>query len=191
MLVKQGIPVSPGIAIGKAAVLGHDELRPPRRMINRSEAELELRRFDRAVVQATREIEEEISRLDQEFQLPHQVLESHRDMIRDPALRGQVEKIVRTEHINVESALAQVLEGYYRRFEEMQSAYIAERAQDIREIERKLLRVLLGKRSREVRRIPPDSVIVAHNLTPAEAAGLKADKVLGFALDGGGRTSHT
>ncbi|MGH9362557.1 MAG: phosphoenolpyruvate-utilizing N-terminal domain-containing protein, partial [Thermoanaerobaculia bacterium] len=63
MMVKKGIPVSPGIAIGAALVLGTDELRAPRRAITRGEAEGELKCFDRAVAQATREIQEEIERL--------------------------------------------------------------------------------------------------------------------------------
>src|SRR6266511_1638164 len=110
MRVKQGTAVSPGIAIGEVVLLGRDELRAPRRSIARGEVDAELRRFDRAVAQATREVDEEIQRFDSRVQIPHQVLESHRDMIRDPALRAAVERIVRSEHLSSESALSQVME---------------------------------------------------------------------------------
>jgi phosphotransferase system enzyme I (PtsI) len=191
MLVKRGIPVSPGIAIAEAVVLGTDDLHAARRAIPRSEIELELKRFDRAISLATKEIDEEISRFDRDSQLPHQIMESHRNMLRDPALRSAVEKVVRTDHLGAESALSQVLEGYYRQFEEMESEYISERAQDIREIERKLLRILLGKRPRDLRRVAHEAVVVAHNLTPGETAAFNKEKVQGFAIDVGGRTSHT
>src|SRR6185369_11930620 len=158
MLVKQGTAVSPGIAIGEVVLLDRDDLRAPRRAIARGEVEAELRRFDRAVAQASREVDEEIQRFDSQVQIPHQILESHRDMIRDPALRSAVEKIVRAEHLSSETALAQVMEGYYRRFEAMESRYISERAQDIREIEQRILGVLLGRRSRDVRRLAEPAV---------------------------------
>jgi phosphotransferase system enzyme I (PtsI) len=191
MRVKQGTAVSPGIALGEVILLGRDELRAPRRSVARGEVDAELRRFDRAVAQATREVDEEIQRFDSRVKIPHQVLESHRDMIRDPALRAAVERIVRSEHLSSESALSQVMEGFYRRFEEMESKYISERAQDIREIEQRLLSILLGKRPRDVHHLAHQAVVVAHSLTPGETAAFNREKVLGFAIDVGGRTSHT
>ena len=97
MLIQHGIPVSPGIAIGEAVVLASDEFQIPQRAIVKGEVDGELRRFDRAVGQATREIEEEVARFDRELELPHQILESHRNMIHDPALHSAVERIIRTD----------------------------------------------------------------------------------------------
>ena len=192
MLIQHGIPVSPGIAISEAAVISMDELQVPHRSIERGEVEGELRRLNRAIGQATREVEESIARLrTEEVALPLQILESHRNMIQDPVLHSAVEKSVRTSLVGAETALSGVLEGYYRRFEALESEYISERAQDLREIERKLLRALLGKRPRGPARFQRQVVVVARNLTPGETATMDKKKVVGFAIDAGGRTSHT
>jgi len=191
MLVKEGTPVSPGIVIAEAVVLGLDEQRVPLRQIGRGEVDTELRRLDRAVAQAGREIEEEIGNLAAGFELPRQILGVHRDMIRDPALRAAVEKTVRGDHLSAESALARVMEGYYRRFEEMDSNYIAERSLDLRDIERRIVGILIGKRHGGAPQVEKPSVIIARNLAPGETATLDREKVLAFAIDVGGRTSHT
>ncbi len=191
MFIQNGIPVSPGIAIAEAVALRADEFQVSRRTIVKGEIETELRRFDRAVLQATRDIDDEISRFDKEFEVPLKILEAHRNMVQDPALRAAVERIVRTDCLSAESAISMVLEGYQRRFEEMESEYIAERAHDVREIERRLLRALLGKRPRNLLRLTHEVVVVAHDLTPGETATLDKEKVIGFAIDVGGRTSHT
>ncbi len=191
MLVKEGTPVSPGIVIAEAVVLGLDEQRVPLRQIGRGEVDTELRRLDRAVAQAGREIEEEIGNLAAGFELPRQILGVHRDMIRDPALRAAVEKTVRGDHLSAESALARVMEGYYRRFEEMDSNYIAERSLDLRDIERRIVGILIGKRHGGAPQVAKPSVIIARNLAPGETATLDREKVLAFAIDVGGRTSHT
>jgi phosphoenolpyruvate-protein phosphotransferase (PTS system enzyme I) len=191
MNIQHGIPVSPGIAMAEVVVLGSDEFQTPHRAIGRGEVEAELRRFHRAIAQATREIDEEVARFDKGFELPLQILESHRNMLHDPALRAAVEKVMRTDSLSAETSLSRVLEGYYRRFEQLESEYISERAQDLREIERKLLRILLGKRPRTPHRFSRPVVVIAHNLTPSETATLDKEKVVGFAIDVGGRTSHT
>ncbi|MBI4605539.1 MAG: phosphoenolpyruvate--protein phosphotransferase [Planctomycetes bacterium] len=73
----------------------------------------------------------------------------------------------------------------------METEYIAERAHDVADIERNLLRALLGKRLSRGANLSGDTVVVGHNLTPGEAASLDTGHVRAFAIDVGGRTSHT
>ena len=89
MEVKKGIPVSPGVSIGEAVVIGHEDLRIHRRYVSKSRTESEIRKLDRAVDLAVEEIDEEIARFG-ELAIPRQVLETHRDMIRDPSLRQEI-----------------------------------------------------------------------------------------------------
>jgi phosphotransferase system enzyme I (PtsI) len=190
METKKGIPVSPGIGIGEAVVLGKEDLKVRRRFVPESKVDKEIAKFDWAVARAVEEINDEISRFGEDLKITKQILESHRDMIADPALRREVVERIRTKLNSAAYALAMVLRGYYSRFEEMESEYIADRAHDLADIEKKLLRVLLGKKS-------PDSsqaleaIIMSHDLSPGQAAALDRQLVKAFAIDVGGRTSHT
>ena len=191
METRKGIAVSPGISIAEALVLGHEDLRIERRSVEESEVEHEIERLDRALEQAADEIDREIRRMGKEFKIPGQVLESHRDMIRDEVLRKEVVSRIRSRKNSAEYALTLVLRGYYKRFEEIESVYIAERAHDLVDIERKILRNLLGHSSEETKDLDGEVVVIAHSLSPSETASLDREHVKGFAVDVGGRTSHT
>jgi len=190
METKKGIPVSPGICIGEAVVVGQEDIKIHRRFVPRSKVKSEMERLDRGVSQAVAEIDDEISRLGEDLKITRQILESHRDMMADAALRNEIVDRIQTKLNSAEYAASQVLRGYYRRFEEMESEYIAERAHDLVDIERKMLRALLGKKLVPATQAK-DTVIVGHNLTPGETAALDRKHVTGFAIDVGGRTSHT
>jgi phosphotransferase system enzyme I (PtsI) len=191
METKKGIAVSPGICIGEAVVLGQEDLRIRRRTIHKSKVDGEIARLDRAVDQAVIEMDDEISRLGDELKITRQILESHRDMIADAFLRKEIADQIRSKLQSAEYALSLVLRSYYRRFEQMESKYIAERAHDLADVEKKLLRALLGKKLSRAKKHSQQTVIVGHNLTPGETALLDRNRVKGFAIDVGGRTSHT
>lgn len=191
MEVRRGIPVSPGIGIGDAVVIGHEDLRIRRRYVPPGTVEDEVRKLDRAVERTVEEINEELVRFGGDMIIARQVLESHRDMIADQTLRNEIAESVRSKSYSAEYALSLVIRGYYRRFEAMESDYISERANDLADIEKKMLRTLLGKPG--AGDIPPskDSVIVGHDLRPSQTARLDKRRVKGVAIDVGGRTSHT
>lgn len=191
METRKGIPVSPGIAIGEAVVVGQEDLRIRRRSVQKSQVQTEIERFDQAVDLTVRQVNGEIEQLRDDLKITRQILESHRDMIADPTLREQIVDRIRTRLDSAEYSLRLVLRGYYRRFEEMDSEYISERAQDLADIERRLLRSLLGQKLAARFRYPKNTVLVAHNLSPGETAAIDRTKVVGFAIDVGGRTSHT
>jgi len=191
METKKGIAVSPGIAIGEAVVLGQEDLSIHRRSVPKAKVREEIERLDKAVKDAVEEINDEIARFGDDAKITRQILESHRDMIADPTLRKEMVERIRTKLHSAEYALALVLRGYYKRFEEMESEYISERAHDLADIEKKLLRLLLGKKLTRHARWGKETVIVSHSLSPSEAALLDRNWVKGFAIDVGGRTSHT
>jgi phosphotransferase system enzyme I (PtsI) len=190
METKKGIAVSPGIAIGEAVVIGQEDLRIHRRYVPRGKVRDEIERLDTAVKEAVAEINEEIARFGDDLKITRQILESHRDMIADPTLRKEMVERIRTKLHSAEYALARVLRGYYKRFEEMESEYISERAHDLADIEKKLLRLLLGKKLTRDARLAKETVILGHSLSPSEAALLDRTRVKGFAIDVGGKTSH-
>lgn len=191
MQTKKGIPVSPGIAIGEVVVLGDEDLRIGKLFTNRAGVDAEIQRFDVAVQAAVEDIDREIEELRDELDITRQILASHRDMIRDQRLRQQVSERIRNHLYSAEHALRVIMREYRQRFERMASEYLAERRHDLEDIERKLLRKLLGRRAPGRVRYPKNTIVVSHNLSPGETASLDREHVIGFAIDVGGRTSHT
>ena len=87
--------------------------------------------------------------------------------------------------------MSQILRGYAKVFQELESQLIADRAQDIFDIEKRLLRELLGCHHEVLSDLASPAVVLAHNLTPGEVAHLDAKFVLGFVTEVGGPGSHT
>ena len=186
----KGIPVSPGISIADAALLRSDNLRIHRRFVGKDEIESEVRRFERAARKAGRDLDAQIEALGEDLMIAAQVLQTHRDMLNDPGLHGDVLTRIRENNFTAAYAVSIVLGEYYDRFEKMESEYLSERSHDIKDIERQLLTRILGKR-RERRVFRENVTVVAHNLTPSQTASMAKEMVVGFAVDVGGRTSHT
>ena len=186
----KGIPVSPGISIADAALLRSDNLRIHRRFVGKDDIESEVRRFERAARKAGRDLDIQIEALGEDLMIAAQVLQTHRDMLDDPGLHSDVLTRIRENNFTAAYAVSIVLGEYYDRFEKMESEYLSERSHDIKDIERQLLTRILGKR-RERRVFRENVTVVAHNLTPSQTASMAKEMVVGFAVDVGGRTSHT
>ncbi len=112
METRKGIPVSPGIAIAEALIIGLDDLRIERRAVEASQVEEEVERLDRAIEQAAEEIDGEVRHLGKDLKIAGQVLESHRGMIRDEVLRREVVERIRKSRNSAEYALSRVLREY-------------------------------------------------------------------------------
>ena len=186
----KGIPVSPGISIADAALLRSDNLRIHRRFVGKDDIESEVRRFERAARKAGRDLDAQIEALGEDLMIAAQVLQTHRDMLNDPGLHSDVLTRIRENNFTAAYAVSIVMGEYYDRFEKMESEYLSERSHDIKDIERQLLTRILGKR-RERRVFRENVTVVAHNLTPSQTASMAKEMVVGFAVDVGGRTSHT
>ncbi|MEE3180599.1 MAG: phosphoenolpyruvate-utilizing N-terminal domain-containing protein, partial [Planctomycetota bacterium] len=178
----KGIPVSPGISIASVVVLRADDLRIHHRFISKDKVESEVRRFERATHRAARDLDVQIDSLGDELMIAKQVLQTHRDMMKDPGLHRDVVARIGDDLYSAAYSVSVVLGEYHDRFEKMESEYLAERAHDIKDIERKLLLLLLGKRREKRQIFDEDVVIVSHNLTPSQTASLAKEKVVGFAV---------
>ncbi|MCK4298105.1 MAG: phosphoenolpyruvate--protein phosphotransferase, partial [Planctomycetes bacterium] len=192
MEVRRGIAVSPGVAIGPAFVLEAEDIRIPRRFIHPEEVEAEMERFSRAVELAEEEIRNFRDRLSEEIGGEISgIFEAHLRLLRDPALLEGVETLIREKSFTPEHSVSRVFNRYARRIQEMEDVYLRERVTDLHDIERRLLRSLVGEKREELRSLSEPVVLVARDLTPSETADLDRGRVLGFATDGGGQTSHT
>jgi len=192
MEIKRGIAVSPGVVPGPALVLGTEDFRIPRRFVRVDAVETELARFDTALHSVCEEIAEN-ERLASE-RLGSQyggIFMAHLNLARDPKLREEIEELIREKTYSPEFASSRVLRRYAKLFQSLGNQYMAERAVDIFDLEKRLLRHLLGTEREELANITKPVIVLANNLTPSETASLNPEFVLGFATEVGGHTSHT
>ncbi|MBI4576458.1 MAG: phosphoenolpyruvate--protein phosphotransferase [Planctomycetes bacterium] len=192
MEIKKGIPVSPGYAIGEAFVLDSEEFRIPQRFIREDEVEGELARFQRSVQEASEEVQD-LAAQSSEALGPQvsEIFKVHRGLLADPVVLAEVTRRIRVNRFTAEYATTRAFRKYVKAFRGIRDEYFADRATDIRDIEKRLLRKLLGARREELSSLTRKVIIAARDLTPSQAAALDREKVMGFVTDAGGPTSHT
>jgi phosphotransferase system enzyme I (PtsI) len=188
----QGIAVSPGVAIGEALVMDNEGFRIPRRFVARDAVENELERLGKAVTAAGAEIQANRDAVANELGAQYAaIFDAHLQMLIDPKLQAELESLIRDRNFSPEYAVSRALRRYAKVFQDLPSGGIAERASDIFDVEKRLLRNLLGRRREELSQLTSPVVILAHDLTPSETANLDRKFVQGFVTEVGGPGSHT
>ncbi|RME39804.1 MAG: phosphoenolpyruvate--protein phosphotransferase [Planctomycetota bacterium] len=192
MDIFRGISVAPGVAIGEAVVLEAEDHRIPFRTVPADEVPRELERLDRAIRQSIDELTDQTrwirSQLGPEAA---NVFDWHIGVLKDKALRESIERIIREQHATAAYATSTVMRRYQRRFLQMSDPLLVERVRDVQDIERRLLRCILGENREDLAHLTKPVILIAHDLTPTQTAGLPDTKVVGVALDAGAATSHT
>lgn len=188
-----GIPVSGGIVMGKAFIFHTEKLAVPRYSIPEPRIALEIAKFERALADTTEEIlkiRDEISKhLDEEHT---HILDAHLLVLEDVLLIEETMQGIEKKRLNAEYVFMEVLEKLIGKFHEMEDEYLKERASDIRDIGRRVLKNLMGKKAaRSLTELQEEVVVVSYDLSPSDTAQMKRGKVRGFATDIGGQTSHT
>lgn len=191
MEIKKGIAVSPGIAISKSLVIDSEDYRIPRRSILPSAKVVEVKRVRDAFKKAIAELEDIHSDRDFEGESIKDIFAVHLRFLKDKNLRKKITDLVFNELLTAEYAISTTLREVANHFASVQDKYISERAADIYDIEKRLLKQLLGEKRQDIANITDEVVIVAHELSPTQTAGFDKKFVRGFATDAGGRTSHT
>jgi phosphotransferase system enzyme I (PtsI) len=188
----QGIAVSPGVAIGEALVMDNEGFRIPRRFVTRDTVVDELERLDKAIAAAAAEIAHHRETVSAELGEKYgAIFEAHLQMLQDAHLRGELDEMIRQRHYSPEYAVSRTLRRYAQVFQRLEASYLAERANDIFDIEKRLLRHLLGRRREGIAHLSSPVLVLAHNLTPSETANLDRRFVMGFVTEIGGPGSHT
>ena len=192
MQTLQGIAVSPGVAIGEAFVIDNEGFRIPRRAVTRDVVDDELDRLSSsldAVAEQLSENRAEIAdKLGDEYGA---IFAAHLQMLRDPKLNQELTQLVREKHYSPEYAVSKTLRQYAQVFKSLENRYLAERAHDLYDLEKRLLGHLLGECRQELTNLAEPVVILAHTLTPSETARLDPAMVLGFVTEIGGQSDHT
>ncbi|QDU54240.1 phosphoenolpyruvate--protein phosphotransferase [Aeoliella mucimassa] len=188
----QGIAVSPGVAIAEAAVFGNEGFRISRRFLSRESVNTEIDRLDQAIAAAAKELDTNRQRVAEQLGDDYAaIFSAHLQMLLDPKLHNELEQMIRDRHYSPEYSVSRAMRRYAKVFLSLEGDTMAERANDIFDIEKRLLRHLLGERREGPTQLTSEVLILAHNLTPSETANLNPDFVKGFVTEVGGPGSHT
>ncbi|WP_392423116.1 phosphoenolpyruvate-protein phosphotransferase PtsI [Edwardsiella piscicida] len=187
-----GILVSPGIAFGKALLLKEDEIVISRKKITADEVEQEIARFKDGRDKAAQQLEAIRQKASETLgEKKAAIFEGHIMLLEDEELEQEIIALIKDNAMSAEAAAREIIEGQATALEELDDEYLKERAADVRDIGKRLLKNILGMTIIDLGAIQDEVILVATDLTPSETAQLNLDKVLGFITDLGGRTSHT
>lgn len=184
----KGVAASPGIALGPAAVIAPQEIRVSRRAIDPGEVEREAGRLQGFIAKARAEID--LMKSTAGSKEASDILGAQLMILEDPALTGEIENTVRQEHTSLEWAVQQAAEKYAEMLAQVDDPYIRERAADVIDVGKRLVRLITGM-EQGAPSLDKPSIVVAADLTPSETAALKEDMVLGIVIDRGSATCHT
>jgi len=192
MEIKKGIAVSPGVAIEKAFVLDSEDYRIPERYVGPDEVPRETERFEKGLASAKEEIKTHAEKLSEEMGDEYfSIFQAHLAMLSDDKLHDSIVKLISDHSFTAEYAVSRALRKYIKVLQKSTDRYLAERVDDIYDIEKRLLRNILGEKREQLQNLKEKVVIIARALTPSQTAGFDDSVVKGFATDAGGRTSHT
>ena len=191
-IVRQGIGVSPGIAIGPALVLERRRTPVTRQTLEADAASDELERLRGAVQRAQKDLTALKARIGEALgdSVAH-IFDAQLLMLEDPLFIGEIENRIVEGRQNAEWAARQVGESFSKRLASISDVYLRERGTDIDDLQERLLRALIGEEGLRLEHVDEPVVLFAHDLSPSETAQLDPKRVLAFATDIGGRTSHT
>ncbi len=192
MEIYTGNAVSTGVAIAEAVLVGTEDYRIPQTTIPPDDMEAELALLDSAIQRSVEEIaaqKEIVSRsLGRDAGA---IFDWHVGVLSEPKLRRDIAALIHKHLWSAAYAASTVMRDRQRRFMQLTDPILVERIRDVQDIERRLLRHILGERREDLAHLTAPVILVAHDLSPTQTAQLSESKVVGVALDVGGPTSHT
>lgn len=188
----EGAGVSPGIAHGKIHVVRDDLDDVVRHSIERSQIPDEIARFETALIQTRMQILEMQQRIAEAIGAKDAgIFDAHLLVIEDRTLIDEVLRKLESDLCNVEWVFQEVAAGYSETLNKIDDPYLRERALDIQDVTKRVIRNLQGKAPKPFLAVTEPHILVAHNITPSDMATMDRHRVLGIATDLGSRTSHT
>ncbi len=191
MKVLNGIPASPGIAIGRALLINRALPRSVHSTVSKDRAEDEVANFLHAVGRSREQIQAIREGVKDQSSDHYQILSVHLALLEDSMLVDQTVRLIRENQFKADWAFNKVLQGLLETFRRIEDKYLRERGHDLRQIGHRVLENLSGRLMESVASIRDPVVVIAHDLSPADTAQILNSPVLGFATDVGSKTSHT
>src|SRR5947207_4562289 len=187
----EGAGVSPGMACGKIHVVRDDLDDVPRYRIAPCQVPDEIGRFETALIQTRMQILEMQQRIAESIGAKDAaIFDAHLLVVEDRTLIDEVLRKLETDLCNVEWVFQEVATRYAETLNKIDDPYLRERALDIQDVTKRVIRNLQGKAPKTFLALSESHILVAHNLTPSDTASMNRANVLGIATDLGSRTSH-
>ncbi len=186
----KGIPASPGIVIGPVFLYHEPSFEPELRTVPKTHIKKEIDRFKKAVQSCkdylSKVYEETDKHYGQDFA---EIIQIQISILEDNIFLNEVEFLIKTNGYDAAYATFNVFQSKKEQFLKLSDEYLRERAFDIQNIKRLILKNMLGKKL-EVK-LPKEAIIIADNINPADIIKLHNEKILGFCTNVGGKNSHT
>src|SRR6266705_2815110 len=188
----EGIGVSPGVAFGRIHVVREDMDEVVRYQIAPSQVTDEIGRFEAGLIQTRVQILEMQQRIAESIGAKDAaIFDAHLLVVEDRTLIDEVLRKLETDLCNVEWIFQEVATRYAETLNKIDDPYLRERALDIQDVTKRVIRNLQGKAPKAFLGLSEPHILIAHNLTPSDTATMNKERVLGIATDLGSRTSHT
>jgi phosphoenolpyruvate-protein phosphotransferase (PTS system enzyme I) len=189
-----GVGVSAGVAIGRAQLVSHATLEVAHYSITAKQVPAEIERFELAVNEVQRELEMLHGAMTS-GDVPGEFgafLDVHWMILSDPTLSEAPKKIIAEQHCNAEWALTQQMGVLVEQFEQIEDSYLRERKNDVVQVGERVLKRLMGRPGTlPAAKAEEQTILVAHDLSPADVIQFKHHHYGAFLTDLGGVTSHT
>lgn len=190
-VILEGIAASPGIAHGKVFVYLQRQMDVPCYDLQGAVDE-EVARFDQALIETRTQITAVRDKIAASLgEGEARIFDAHLLVLEDNALIEEVIAEVKKTDKNIEFCFNQIAERYIEFFNSMEDDYLKERVADIQDVSRRLMHNLIGMHKVGLGDLAENCIIVSEDITPSETADMDRDKLLGFATDAGGKTSHS
>lgn len=192
MTTVTGLATARGLAAGPVFIYrGDGDIPIPEYIVEEGREDDELSRLAASIDSIRIDLEGMIATLrERTGRQDLRVFECHLMILEDPFLIDEIEKKIRKNHLNAEAAARKVFALHRSQFARMNDPYFRERVRDLDDVERRLIKSLVGASSNPTIELKAPAIIVADDLTPSETVQLPREFVLGFATNGGSTTSH-
>jgi len=190
--VMQGIGASPGIAIGQVRITDRSRVVVHERAVAKEQLPEEIERFRTALDKAKEDLKALKKQLAVDKGEEHlYVIDTHLLILEDGMLVKETLGFIENDMINAEAALKKTLRKFQAFFAGIEDEYLRERCGDVETVVERILRIMAGKFQESLNAGEGQSIIVAHDLSPADVLQINKVKVIGFVTDLGGKTSHS
>ncbi|MEL7607839.1 MAG: phosphoenolpyruvate--protein phosphotransferase [Sedimentibacter saalensis] len=185
----KGLGVSPGIGIGNAFIIDKKAMNIERKHV--IDTDSEIKRLRNALEIGKNQLNElYLKTLEEVGEKEAQIFKSHEMMLEDDTFSSDVEVRIKNENINAEFAINETSDTYIKLFENIEDEYLRERADDIRDVMTRVIKILLGINNTDYSKLKENSIIIAKDLTPSDTAQIDKSKVAAMITEMGGKTSH-
>jgi len=193
MLIKKGIAASLGIAIGKAHIVKEENILIEQKDIPKDKLKAEIKRFKDALGKTKLDLDAIRSKVLNVLGKQHaKLIDAHHLILQDPLITKEVPKLIATKGVNAEFALSEILDKAEEEFEKIDDEFFHERKHDLFDVGKKILSNLVNREKVTLKELKEPVIIVAHNLYPSDTLHIReSNKVLGFCMDLGSKSSHT